>query len=79
MEKQIITTNRYQVFDGYYVDVREEVAGTGEKDYWLCNKKRKIQLFMFTKKVCNQKQEEQILADRVRDYIQRYERMLGIA
>ena len=39
MEKQIVTAERYKVSEEYYVDVREEVAGTGERDYWLCSRR----------------------------------------
>lgn len=76
MEKEIITAERYQVSDEYYVDVKEEIAGTGERDYWLCNRKNPGEMFMCTKRYRGQKQEEQFLSDQIRTYIVRYERTM---
>lgn len=45
MEKEIITSERYKVSDQYYVDVREEVAGTGERDYWLCSRQKDVYVY----------------------------------
>lgn len=50
MEKQIVTAERYKVSEEYYMDVREEVAGTGERDYWLCSRSRDGKIFMCTKR-----------------------------
>ena len=47
MEKQIITAERYKVSEEYYVDVREEVAGTGERDYWLCSRRWQLYIEMY--------------------------------
>ena len=73
MEKQIVTAERYKVSEDYYVDVREEVAGTGERDYWLCSRSRDGKIFMCTKRYRGQRQEEAFLSDQVPAYIGRYE------
>ena len=73
MEKEIITSERYKVSDQYYVDVREEVAGTGERDYWLCSRQKDRKMFMYTKQYRGQRQEEDFLADHISNYIARYE------
>ena len=73
VEKQIITAERYKVSEEYYVDVREEVAGTGERDYWLCSRSRDGKIFMCTKRYRGQRQEEAFLSDQVPAYIGRYE------
>ena len=73
VEKQIVTAERYKVSDEYYVDVREEVAGTGERDYWLCSRSRDGKIFMCTKRYRGQRQEEAFLSDQVPAYIGRYE------
>lgn len=77
MEKAVITTERYQVSDEYYVDVKEEIAGTGERDYWLCNRKNPGEMFfMCTKRYRGQEQEEKFLSDQISTYIVRYERAM---
>ena len=76
VEKQIITAERYKVSEEYYVNVREEVAGTGERDYWLCSRSRAGKIFMYTKRYRGQRQEEAFLSDQVPTYIGRYEAAL---
>ncbi len=68
MEKRIITAVRYRVNDVYFVDGCEEVASTGNRDYWLGKTGSNHKRFLFSCIYRGQKIEEKMLKDELHSY-----------
>lgn len=65
MEKQIITAVRYRINDVYFVDACEEVASTGNRDYWLGENGSKNKKFLFSCHYKGQQREEDMLREKL--------------
>lgn len=70
MEKQIITAVRYRVPGGYFVEGCEEVASTGNRDYWLGKTGSNHKRFLFSSIYSGQKREEVLIREKLNRYFQ---------
>ncbi len=70
MEKQIITAVRYRVAGGYFVEGCEEVASTGNRDYWLGKIGSNHKRFLFSDVYKGQKKEETLIREKLNKYLQ---------
>ncbi len=68
MEKRIITAVRYRVNDVYFVDGCEEVASTGNRDYWLGKRGSRDKHYLFSSIYRGQKVEEKMLREKLNTY-----------
>lgn len=68
MEKQIVTAARYRFGEKYYVEVCEEVASTGERDYWLCMDNSTQKTFLCTGIYRDRISEEDLIIRNVRAF-----------
>jgi len=70
MEKQIITAVRYRVQGGYFVEGCEEIASTGNRDYWLGKNGSAHKRFLFSSTYAGQKREEAQIREKLKAYFQ---------
>ena len=77
MEKQIITAVRYRVKGGYFVEGCEEVASTGNRDYWLGKVGSNHKRFLFSCIYAGQKREEMMIRERLNTYFQEKNAVMG--
>lgn len=73
MEKNIRLVARYQYKDGYFVEVSQENSAIAGRDYWLCNWKHSKKMFMFSSSFKNDRYEERMILEHIRESVRKYE------
>ncbi len=73
MEKDIKLVARYRYQDGYFIEVSQENSAIAGRDYWLCSRKQPKKLFMFSSPYKNQRNEEKLILQHIRESVRKYE------